>query len=374
MGYEDFVEGIKPIFDEEESEQISYKIEDGIFKQICNLAAAKEETNFEEAYAKLLEDLSASEDEYLVLKTPREKEYRLAVNSNDNLSLYTSHEIKYQGVLSKNKLAKQFNGELAFKGWEGYANGVLNHLKSHYNLSKSNIKSKGNYVLIIDEINRGNVSAIFGELITLIEEDKRMGAKEGLTVTLPYSKKPFSVPKNLYIIGTMNTADRSVEVLDTALRRRFSFVEMMPDLRALYGSHQTKGIIDLNGYKLNLVDFLGTLNERIEALIDRDHQIGHSYLIGVNNLDDFKSSVGNKIIPLLQEYFYNDYQKIELILGSDFLLKKEKSKVKFAIENPETDIEGVTYSIYNVGNMSKTAFVKAIIHLKVKDFGGSRMW
>ena len=189
--------------------------------------------------------------------------------------------------------------------------------------TKSEIKelSSEKYVLVVDEINRGNVSSIFGELITLLEEDKRKGNKEELEVTLPYSKEPFSIPNNLHIIGTMNTADRSVEALDTALRRRFSFVEMMPDVSLLESK-------EING--INLKDVLSTINNRIEILIDRDHTIGHSYLMNINNSKELKLAFKDKIVPLLQEYFYGDYGKIGLVLGNGFVKSHSKSKNPFA--------------------------------------------
>lgn len=174
------------------------------------------------------------------------------------------------------------------------------------------------YALFIDEINRGNVSQIFGELITLIEEDKRLGNDEALEVTLPYSKEKFGVPSNLYIIGTMNTADRSVEALDTALRRRFVFEEMPPqyDLDELQQ--------ELFGFKVG--EILQTINQRIEKLLDRDHQIGHAYFINKNEKTIIDSFYKN-IIPLLQEYFFGDYGKIGLVLGSGFVRKLEQEAV-----------------------------------------------
>lgn len=184
------------------------------------------------------------------------------------------------------------------------------------------------FAIFIDEINRGNVSAIFGELITLIEQDKRLGNENELWAELPYSKTKFGIPPNLHIIGTMNTADRSVEALDTALRRRFEFEEVMPDTKVL----EDKGE-DGNGNAagIHLPTLLKTINDRIEVLLDRDHTIGHSYFINVANEADLRAAFKNKVIPLLQEYFYGDYGKIGLVLGTDFVEKpKDKEKVTFA--------------------------------------------
>jgi 5-methylcytosine-specific restriction protein B len=166
------------------------------------------------------------------------------------------------------------------------------------------------YAIFIDEINRGNVSQIFGELITLIEHDKRIGASNEIKVKLPYSKKEFGVPMNVDIIGTMNTADRSVEALDTALRRRFSFVEMMPNEKVI----DEMTFNDTYSRK----EIMQRINQRIEVLLDRNYTLGHSYFIK----DDFENSFENEIIPLLQEYFYNDYGKIGLVLGKGFVREK----------------------------------------------------
>lgn len=167
-----------------------------------------------------------------------------------------------------------------------------------------------NYVLIIDEINRGNIAKIFGELITLIEESRRLGRSEATEVTLPYSGEPFGVPDNLYIIGTMNTADRSIALLDTALRRRFEFKEMMPDPELL---PDTSTNID----GVNCRDLLKAMNERIRVLLDREHQIGHTYFFGVEDIESLKKAFQNKIIPLLQEYFYDNWEKIYLVLNQN---------------------------------------------------------
>ena len=162
------------------------------------------------------------------------------------------------------------------------------------------------HVLIIDEINRGNIAKIFGELITLIEPSKRLGGEDRTEVKLPYSGDSFGVPSNLYLVGTMNTADRGIALLDTALRRRFDFIEKMPDLRH----------VDTNMEGVDGQAMLKAMNERITVRLDREHQIGHTYLIGVKTLDDLAETFQRRIMPLLQEYFYDDWTKIREVLGS----------------------------------------------------------
>ena len=212
--------------------------------------------------------------------------------------------------------------------------------------------SKNQYAMFIDEINRGNVANIFGELITLIEPDKRLGAKNEMTVTLPYSKEEFGVPSNLDIIGTMNTADRSVEALDTALRRRFSFQEILPQpglIKEVLGDKS-----NYNGIQLD--DVLERINYRIEKLIDRDHTIGHAYFLKLKESPDF--NVGlidvfcDNIMPLLQEYFYNDYPKIGLVLGKGFVkvLDNDKKEVKFADFDAEGSEDYMERELYRLAS------------------------
>ena len=200
----------------------------------------------------------------------------------------------------------------------------LNSLPNKYDVNSD--QNVDQFVMVIDEINRGNVSNIFAELITLLEQDKRLGNKEELFLDLSYSKSKFIVPPNLHIIGTMNTADRSVEALDTALRRRFSFEEMMPDASLITA--------EIDG--ISLSEVLTTINERIEVLVDRDHTIGHSYLMDVDSKESLRLAFKDKIIPLLQEYFYGDYGKIGLVLGDGFVEKKKKKQDLF----PKFQYEG----------------------------------
>jgi len=228
-------------------------------------------------------------------------------------------------------------------------------------LTNTESVEEANHVLIIDEINRGNVSQIFGELITLIEDSKRIGAEEELKVILPYSKTQFGVPSNVHIIGTMNTADRSVEALDTALRRRFSFVEMLPKPEVI-----AKGKSEGEVGGIDLVQLLKTINERIEVLVDRDHTIGHAFFMGVNSPESLQTVIADKIIPLLQEYFYGDYQKMEMVLGELFFKKKEANDVVFATGG-ELPFEGQVYTIKDVKTMEKDLFLKAIEGIKYRE-------
>ena len=214
-------------------------------------------------------------------------------------------------------------------GYEDFIEGIRPHLKEeskdlkyilHSGIFKDMCKrakndKENNYVLVIDEINRGNISKIFGELISLIESSKREGEKEEMEVILPYSKEKFTIPKNLYIIGTMNTADRSIALLDIALRRRFNFMEIMPEYSILKEVEDVK--VDL---------LLSSINEKIEFLLDREHTIGHSYFLNISTFEELVKVFKNSIIPLLQEYFYDDFEKIKTIFSNNgFIISKNIS-------------------------------------------------
>ncbi len=328
LSYEDFIEGIKP---ETIDSNVTYEVKDGIFKTICKNAFSKEITsdNFEDVYQKLLDEIDNSVDNKLVLETlVHAKEFTIYKNSKNNIRFHSNTEKAYEAVIKKEVLEHYLKTGEALD-WAPYTKSVANYIIEKYNYIQNEAIEPKKHVLIIDEINRGNVSAIFGELITLLEEDKRKGNKEHTEAVLPYSGDKFSVPNNVYIIGTMNTADRSVEALDTALRRRFSFVEMQPKPGILSDKKYVK-------YKdVDLSKLLETINKRIEVLIDKDHQIGHSYFIGIQDLEDLRRTFKDKIIPLLEEYFYGDFGKIGLVLGEKFIEQtkyEEKVFAKFPYE------------------------------------------
>jgi MoxR-like ATPase len=208
------------------------------------------------------------------------------------------------------------------------------------------------YLLVIDEINRANISKVLGELITLLEDDKRLGSANELTVRLPYSGKRFGVPPNLYVLGTLNTADRSIALLDLALRRRFAFVEMLP-VPSLLGS--------VAGVDLSLL--LARLNRRVTALLDRDHQIGHSYLMEVKDAGDLRFAWYARVVPLLREYFYNDMARLRAVLGGGFVRAAEADERTVAALGDYYDADQPKYE---VNELEGEAFLDAL-----KDLAGS---
>lgn len=410
MSYEDFIEGIKPVLTNEN--KVIYDVEPGIFKKMAEIArdnwldsnkGKTENLSFEDAFQKLKDEWYDNPE----MKFPLKRE------GNEYTILgFTKTSIKFKKAsggtghtLSISTIRDYFYNkrEVRSTGVGIYYPAILDKLKSYQPIVITK-KEEKNYVLIIDEINRGNVSQIFGELITLIEDDKRLGKDEALEVILPYSKDKFGVPPNLYIIGTMNTADRSVEALDAALRRRFSFIEMPPKpellstkrriwdiwwknldkewfdpeyselhvgLYNLLGvdtnydadekiwkmmlqegknENQIKYLNHLNPTGIDLKDLLIKINTRIEKLLDKDHQIGHSYFLSVYSITGLKEAFQNKIIPLLQEYFFGDYSKIGLVLGKGFI-DMNNSKNIFADFDEELAVELSERPIYTIKNL-----------------------
>ncbi|ECL2710397.1 AAA domain-containing protein [Campylobacter jejuni] len=359
-GYEEFIEGIKPRIDSEEnSKEIKYEIKDGIFKELCEKALENRDSikNFNFYIDKLKEKAKIDDnnpEKYFELpNTKYSIQYRngktFRIKFDDMSKNHKDYPVSIDNI---EKLYKTSNIDEIYNSV--YVRAILNYLKSQglEDYKEKDEKTNLPYIIIIDEINRGNVSKIFGELITLIEPSKRIGEKEELKVTLPYSGEKFGVPKNVYIIGTMNTADRSITSLDTALRRRFEFIEMMPDVSKL--SMDCEGI--------NLQELLKAINTRIEYLLDREKTIGHAFFIGVENLNDLKSIFQNKIIPLLQEYFYNDYALINAVLNDNGMIFKDKKDDKYLQKIKNLDSVNSERSIYNIASFDDKIWDKIEIY------------
>lgn len=355
FSYEDFIEGIKP---STAGGAVSYDVEDGIFKLICDRAAnAAKATTVEVDVEQLINDYAehvmsyVQEGKTVTLYTKGKSTATLAdVTWQQNVfrSFLTGGSIKGQR-LSKKVIMRDYQNflddqiktrkdiEPTYESKSSYHGNARPYFELYKRLKEFQDTKKGGYdarksdapttshehkkyVLIIDEINRGNIAKIFGELITLLEESKRAGNGEAISVTLPYSKEPFTVPNNLYIIGTMNTSDRSIARLDTALRRRFKFFEKIPDI--------TKATKDVEG--VNCQELLKAINERLTVLLDREHQIGHSYFMKLATLQDLKKCFQRNVIPLLQEYFYEQWEKIDAVLnGNGFATKKRVGENAF---------------------------------------------
>ena len=352
--YEDFIEGIRPVLldeDEDESEKVQYELHKGVFRKIAERANGNrtqaEQTGDEswnmddllQAFAESIGERLNSEEE-INLFSPGDKSGATIGKINwsgdrEFRSVQLSGSIQDQRLavkIIKRDYEAFYRGEIksakdikpAYESKAGHHGNAMYYFPLFEMIKKFHddewqpeervVVKKQNYVLIIDEINRGNIAKIFGELITLVEPSKRLGQDDEATVILPYSKEEFGVPDNLYIIGTMNTADRSIAQLDTALRRRFEFIEMMPDPK--HGKIST----DMEGVKCQ--ELLAVMNKRIHFLLDREHQIGHTYFMDIGDLESLEVAFKNKIIPLLQEYFYDHWEKIDLVLNGNGFIRK----------------------------------------------------
>jgi 5-methylcytosine-specific restriction endonuclease McrBC GTP-binding regulatory subunit McrB len=379
-GYEEFVEGIRPVLDQAAEAQVRYEVHNGVFKRIALRAAAEglrmdgSEPEFDELWDLLLRDLR--QDETRTAKSQSGKTYQLSLSNHGNVQV-NACEIDGDGnvlsVSDKHQTASKENARLYWKhraelgpepekltyekttalfsrekggGGGNHYTALWLVYSQLFTLNRSAAARKSElidrmarvqqaldkpgptttfsfsmkspqYVLIVDEINRGNMSKILGELITLLESDKRLSAKNELKLPLAYSPQHrFAVPPNLHVLGTMNTADRSIALMDVALRRRFTFEELMPDgeiIRTVLRARVPNRVfIDL------AVDVFEALNERIRFLYDRDHQLGHSYFLEVTDLDSLRQVFVDRILPMLQEYFYGAWDKICIVLGCPY--------------------------------------------------------
>ncbi|MGJ0516079.1 MAG: McrB family protein [Methylomicrobium sp.] len=323
FSYEDFVEGLRA---SSENGSILYSVEPGIFKSLCrdaeeNITAS--ENPFSKALSLLQEKCENSPEQRLVATTKSGKKFEFEYDGGLTFKVFPSSSKSenpryFANIEHVRRLYSTGEGSNIYN--KAYVEGLLAFLKADCGLPDQPIgqdqKDKlKNYVLIIDEINRGNISKIFGELITLIEASKRIGQPEELRIQLPYSKESFGVPSNVYLIGTMNTADRSLAGLDKALRRRFTFTEMYPNPKLL-DDINVPDVIEAN--TVNIGQMLRKMNERIEVLLDREHCLGHAYFMPLKNDNSFeklKCIFRHEILPLLEEYFFEDWERIHWVLN-----------------------------------------------------------
>lgn len=375
-GYEEFIEGIRPVMEGEnaaEGGQLRYRVEPGVFKQFCEDAGRVEVKTDQFDYNKdaviwkvtirpeVREDCFRNQRVRInwgmdsdgaagFVNDMKKGDLILATDGSRSIicgiAVVTSEEAYELEGEEENRTTRNVTWLVAeiSEDIRAINAGKMLHrmtcarvpqmavsdvvalaMKKNPNLAGTRIEqNKKPYVFIIDEINRGNISKIFGELITLIEDTKRQGMPEQASAILPYSKEEFSVPSNVYILGTMNTADRSIALMDTALRRRFRFIEKMPQPELLYDVTVKQG-----NKSVNIGKMLDLMNWRIEFLFDREHTIGHAFFMKLKTNPDMDTLAGifrQSVIPLLQEYFYEDYEKIRLVLGDN---GKEEEKYQF---------------------------------------------
>ena len=399
-GYEEFIEGIKPVIhsDEEDETDIQYEVVPGLFKKFCDIAGKpilrkeKCDIGINESPTIWKISLEGSGENSTRTECMKNEHIRIGYDEygreitnlfkgvagrhilnyfiNDMsigdivMSCYDCNTVDAIGVVTgeyewhdeypEYKRLRKVNwivkgikeNIIKINNGSRLSNPTVYKLRMDLSdvmeiiekYSKNTIEveeKKKNHVFIIDEINRGNISKIFGELITLIEPTKRIGQTEGQKVRLPYSQKLFGVPNNVYLIGTMNTADRSIATIDTALRRRFNFKEMLPDEEVLDGIYVED---------VSIKDIFIKINKRITVLFDREHTLGHAYFLplkGAPTIETLADIFENSIIPLLQEYFYEDYEKIRMVLGDNQKDSEDKQFITIE-ENDYNDLFGDT--------------------------------
>lgn len=299
LDYEEFVEGLKPDTDSLNDKEMRFVVKSGIFKRICQAASATTTSNLKEAYNSFAEDVVNYDDIYKI-NMPNGSMFGVTINGKGNLSLYTGKDFKLNGTLTYENIEKFFYGaDLGY--WKCYFKGIIDVLKKDYKLAAENKDANKPYVLVIDEINRANVSKVLGELITLLEKNKRLGGEDEFTVILPYSGENFGVPDNLYIIGTMNTADRSLGYIDYAVRRRFAFMTIEAKSDVIREFYNGNG--ELMKKELLLFTSVSDLiKDNLNPDFDLNNiMVGHSYFLAKSD-DDFELNLEYKIRPLLEEY------------------------------------------------------------------------
>lgn len=366
FSYEDFVEGLRA---ESDDGQLRYSVAPGIFKSLCVQQHAYRTFKVGDVYGTGYEVIYASDD-VVELKKPKGNHLEIGMKMLRGLAHAVRMDDIDIGDLRDQTWDKKVKNStfdpFLVNGYKNFLPAMVEHMigerKGGLFESDPEAAKGGAKVLIIDEINRGNISRIFGELITLIEPSKRAGAPEALEVTLPYSKERFSVPGNVYLIGTMNTADRSLSALDIALRRRFTFTEVLPEPKLLEN-------VEVEGIALD--ELLDVINKRITVLLDRDHRLGHAYFMPLKDEPTLKllaEIFRQQILPLLQEYFFEDWQRIQWVLND----QRKAVEHRFLLQ-PSLDLGGlfgdsVTVNQHNERwELDPAAFEKVDAYLGIID-------
>jgi len=329
---------------------LEYTVEAGVFKRLCDRARqgrVASEDPFDKALLSLRAKLDEAANQRVSMKTSRGKPFEASWDGGNTFRVFpASSDVGPAGYTASLLQVRELflHGDDTGMYNTPYVRGMLEFLQQECGLHTAPTLEEGPpkpFVLVIDEINRGSISRIFGELITLLETTKRAGMDEALTITLPYSKEPFSVPANLHVIATMNTADRSLTGMDLALRRRFEFIEMPP---------QPDLLGDVTVGEVPVGELLRVMNQRIELLLDRDHCLGHAAFMALKvdpSPARLQGIFENTVLPLLQEYFFDDWQRIQWVLNDH----RKPAPLQF-VRQARTDIdrlfgEGVTVSAQN---------------------------